>query len=440
MSDENERRDRRIRLKVRHWIALVALLLVGLVAVFVFVRRNVVERRLAALRAAGYPTSFAELAEYHKLPEGSANAAEVYLRAFAAFVPPVDGANTPFLGGAALPGRGKPLPEPMVKASAQYLASNQRSLALLHEAGAIQDCDYDWDPRMYATVTPRWDDLRHCAQLLELRAICSSHAGDPNAAIRCIEDGLRLAESLRREPGVVGHLIRAACIGASLQGLERSLSMTSFTDGQLKELNEILTAAAGTLDLTQALVAERCLMFEICREPSLLGGEAQGPGLWRLPGTMRTGLVDTLNYMEDCIQASTLPNPERLTRFRKAMKEVEDLSFLHVMIKMLGPAVGRVAALDARSRASVDQARTALAVERYRLAVGRLPARLEELVPQYLAQVPTDPFDGQPMRYQHHQADYLLYSIAEDGQDNGGRERDDVMKGEPYDWCFIVTR
>ena len=43
-------------------------------------------------------------------------------------------------------------------------------------------------------------------------------------------------------------------------------------------------------------------------------------------------------------------------------------------------------------------ARTALAIQRYRLATGRLPASLEELVPRYIKDVPIDPFDGRPSR------------------------------------------
>jgi hypothetical protein len=60
--------------------------------------------------------------------------------------------------------------------------------------------------------------------------------------------------------------------------------------------------------------------------------------------------------------------------------------------------------------------------------------------PQTDPEVPIDPFDGQPVRYRCTDPGYVLYSILEDGQDNGGRERGDVQSGEPYDWCFIVTR
>jgi hypothetical protein len=81
-----------------------------------------------------------------------------------------------------------------------------------------------------------------------------------------------------------------------------------------------------------------------------------------------------------------------------------------------------------------------LAVERYRLAGGKVPERLEELVPQYLSEVPSDPFDGNPIRYRHADPGYCLYSISDDGQDNGGKEKADVSSGAPYDWCFIVTR
>jgi len=69
-----------------------------------------------------------------------------------------------------------------------------------------------------------------------------------------------------------------------------------------------------------------------------------------------------------------------------------------------------------------------------------VPAELAVLVPQYLNEVPIDPFDGQPIRYRRTEAGYLLYSIMEDGQDNGGRTREEAGQDQPYDLCFIVVR
>ena len=64
---------------------------------------------------------------------------------------------------------------------------------------------------------------------------------------------------------------------------------------------------------------------------------------------------------------------------------------------------------------------TAIALKRYQLRHGKLPETLNELAPEFFRSVPIDPFDGNPLRY-HASADgtYLLYSVGEDGKDDGG--------------------
>jgi hypothetical protein len=151
-------------------------------------------------------------------------------------------------------------------------------------------------------------------------------------------------------------------------------------------------------------------------------------------------LADTLDVMEDRIEASRQPPAERLRRFRKGDDEIRQLSFLHGMIKNVTPAMTRVAELDLRLRAHLDLAKAALAVERYRLATGKAPGQLEELVPQYLERVLIDLFDSQPIRYRRTNPGYLLYSVDTDGRDNGGRERSEKDRGAPYDLRFVVTR
>jgi len=67
-----------------------------------------------------------------------------------------------------------------------------------------------------------------------------------------------------------------------------------------------------------------------------------------------------------------------------------------------------------------------LAVERYRLANGALPDSLGDLVPKFLDAVPIDPFDGQPLRYRKLTKGYVVYSVGEDGKDDGGDEKKDI--------------
>ena len=69
---------------------------------------------------------------------------------------------------------------------------------------------------------------------------------------------------------------------------------------------------------------------------------------------------------------------------------------------------------DAVNTAKLRAARTAVAIERYRLAHGQLPTTLPALVPFYLETAPSDPFDGQPLRYQKLANGYVVYSVGTD--------------------------
>jgi hypothetical protein len=46
---------------------------------------------------------------------------------------------------------------------------------------------------------------------------------------------------------------------------------------------------------------------------------------------------------------------------------------------------------------------------------------LVDLVPDYLGKVPEDPFSDHPLIYKVASPEYLLYSVNQDGRDEGGR-------------------
>lgn len=64
---------------------------------------------------------------------------------------------------------------------------------------------------------------------------------------------------------------------------------------------------------------------------------------------------------------------------------------------------------------------TELALRCYQSSKGRPPARLEDLVPDYLAKVPQDPFSDRALTYHPKGATWLLYSVGPDGVDDGVR-------------------
>ncbi len=91
------------------------------------------------------------------------------------------------------------------------------------------------------------------------------------------------------------------------------------------------------------------------------------------------------------------------------------------------------------SQARLDAARTGLAVERYRLAKGRLPETLTDLVPEYLGSVPLDPFDGAALRYQPLAKGFVVYSVGRDGWDDGGLRPDLARERREGKWDITFT-
>ncbi len=452
MNDDARKQGRRF---TRRWLVLAAFaVLVASAGLYLTTRENGMERHIAALRAAGYPTSLAELTERDKLPENAENAAALYLEAFDALVLPAQDTNVPLLTMTALPKRGTPLPERMVADIARCLADNQKCLSLLREAGNIEHCRYGWDWNYQQT---RFAPLRQCANLLRVAAVYQAQRGDGPAALASIVDILRLGASLRREQGLIHYLVRMSCVMISLQGLERALSATTFTDEQLRGLSEVLTEVSAGFDLTREMVGECCFNIECWRDPSFLRAFNGTP--LTLPSPATRGFIGTLalrsmyitmqDYLRDCVETSRLPPVPRLARFRQLDEElkrklgkslIERLSGLGPLLGGMERGQSGIAALDLRTQTQLTVARTALAVERHRLARGKVPEELAELVPQYLGQIPVDPFDGRPLRYRRTESGYLLYTILEDGQDNGGRQKDGIEDTAPNDWCFLVTR
>ncbi len=74
--------------------------------------------------------------------------------------------------------------------------------------------------------------------------------------------------------------------------------------------------------------------------------------------------------------------------------------------------------------------RTAIAAKVYKTKNGRYPDRLEQLVPEVLSEVPTDPFAGEPLRYRKLAGTGILHSIGKNMEDDAGANiaplRDDM--------------
>lgn len=85
--------------------------------------------------------------------------------------------------------------------------------------------------------------------------------------------------------------------------------------------------------------------------------------------------------------------------------------------KSLGSVIRRSIIAEVAKRVII----TAIALKRYQIKEGSYPTNLNALVPEFLPSVPLDPMDGKPLRYRlKTDGTFLLYSIADNGTDDGG--------------------
>jgi hypothetical protein len=90
--------------------------------------------------------------------------------------------------------------------------------------------------------------------------------------------------------------------------------------------------------------------------------------------------------------------------------------------QLLLPGVAGCSEKFARAQTTVDLARVACALERYRLANGQFPETLEGLTPKFIDKLPRDVIDGQPLKYQRtDDGQFVLYSVGWNQADEGGR-------------------
>lgn len=82
-------------------------------------------------------------------------------------------------------------------------------------------------------------------------------------------------------------------------------------------------------------------------------------------------------------------------------------------------------------QAERDLLRLELALREYHESHRAYPRQLTDLVPSVLSTVPADPFSNRAMRYQPEGDHYLLYSVGQDGIDNGGSP---VPKNKRLEW------
>ncbi len=435
---------------------LILLLICGIVA-FVIFRLSIkskLKTHINAVRAAGYPVNCQELDRWYKLPDGADNAAYIILDAFSFYHKRERNElkSVPVVGQAKLPARTEPLTDESEILIEEYLADNKDALELLHEAAQIEYSRYPIDMSLGNNVSLNHIvELRFGARMLSLEAFVHADNEKSQSAVDSIKAGFGIARSLNLEPTIISQLVRISCQSLVVSALERVINRTILTDEQLLELGRIVEKTEDSEAIVRGFIGDRCFIIELLSNPELISPEiingVSSAPLIELYSALGMTDWDTNIYLEftnEYIESMKLPEDKRLKAVKEIVARQAKISKIHILHNELTPALSRCIEVDLRNNAHLRAAQAAVAVERYRLAKGKLPDQLSELVPEYLEVVPADPFDGNEIKYKQLSTGYVVYSIGQDLSDDGGREmptdQRERHKNPKWDLTFIVER
>jgi hypothetical protein len=445
-------------------ICLAAQVLFALLVIsFIVWRVNLahdVNAKLQAIHAAGLPTNGKELNAYYPAVTDNENAALVVTQAFALMRNYPDSRSNEVDQIQSFPERWKHPTNEQIQLLTGYVEMNSNALARMAEALKLPKSRYPVDFSLgFETDLPHLDKIRELVLLSEYRAVLAIDSGQSTNADASVKDILGMARTLDEEPALISQLVRFGLVRIGIVTLEKRLNAGKLSDAELTDLADVLAQQKETNFIARGLIGERAMSESIFRASfaktkrlltDFEGLRDQTPAPQRpsqflkTTGIFERDLLFYLGAMETNISFAKLSPPQSLavTNLHDIMSENARKHYC-IFSAMILPGVSGPATREADGFARIRLATTALASERFRLAKGRLPENLNELVPQFLPAVPVDPFDGQSLRYHRLAKGYVIYSVGSDGHDDGGREKPaDWQPGDKttYDITFTVER
>jgi hypothetical protein len=308
-------------------------------------------------------------------------------------------------------------------------------------------------------------DSKRAAQHLQVAALNDLHYGDGAAAVRNARAMLAIVKGMSDERLMISELVRIAIANMAMAASWEILQSTNVTDDQLAALQndwnrlEFFRAqenalnmerASGRITLKKWRESDSALAHSIFIGEGILGSEpAKTTAVDRFRLKSRFvrwrywwSYADELRQLKGFQALLAAPraastNDALLPLREELMSEVLDLRIpssgdfawlsdpmkidMHFLLSSSIVSLSGVFKRAMTVEAAKQIAISAIALQRYHLKHAAFPQSLAALVPEFLAEVPRDPMDGQPLRYRlNADGTFLLYSVGDDGKDDGG--------------------
>lgn len=281
-----------------------------------------------------------------------------------------------------------------------------------------QDCQIP-PPTGPAEIMPYLSDFRSLARLLAMEAEVHRLEGDYLAAANSALDGLAVAQDASTKRILISYLVQVACESISLKSLDETIPKLK-ADECKTVLARLWQIESKRLPITETLSGEEIfarISFKelIAKQPTAADLAELGDGIdgKTLMGSFNTkGWEAIARTYGDARRVAALP----YTRQPRPMPRPDD-----PLMDIITPVLDRVFFKDAHALTALHLREAELAVRAYLSEKGQLPQDLQALVPNYLPQIPADPFGEGPLRSSMKDGKLIVYSIGPDGVDDGGK-------------------
>jgi hypothetical protein len=219
-----------------------------------------------------------------------------------------------------------------------------------------------------------------------------------------------------------GHTLRVALEAGAIEQTGAKAILAEL-DGREERNNMYRAAICETTLRLMAFDDVRQTLVYMDNINGVSGSQAERPRararryLKRLTWNTRKDKLCLLESMREMRRLARLSHVERV---REAAFVTAPETTRQPVTSLMMPHVRQPLDAQTEADARVALVRAALWVEMYRAARSEFPETLEAVVPEYLAEVPMDPFDGKPLHYSRSDGGYVLYSVGLDCIDGSG--------------------
>ena len=385
------------------------------------------EAKLAELKAQGMPLSLQEAAP-KAVPEAQ-NAAVLYQEVFGEFLPG-EGREGRRIGGTTEPelrklGDYRKAADPALKGEVCTILSRpevKRDLQIIRQASTRPYSVFpvNWEDGAGA-LFPHFNRFRLASQMLSTQALLVASEGRVGEALDWCEVSLRMSEHVAAEPTLIAQLVAIAIQAITFDAVEQILCEQQLEPGVANDFQEYLSRIDLRKTFTDGMIGERALGL------GQLETMLQKPRTWPL---WKLEKLTYIRYMSRVVEAHRLPYCDAVDEIESANRELKALPFYQgILAKILIPVFARAVHKRGQAEANIALCRVVLALKAYKYERGAYPDSLEKLKETLDWELPEDPFSGKEFIYQREGEGFILYSISQDLEDDGGMpERDEQGK------------